>query len=77
MVSHDKSFTKQVNMTWLDKKVSDSKDQTEEDGTITKGNDYDQDGIDDEDFAYCSSAYINILKPKATTRLIQANYVNV
>lgn len=69
MVSHDKSFTKQVNMTWLDKKVSDSKDQTEEDGTITKGNDYDQDGIDDEDFAYCSSAYINILKPKATTRV--------
>lgn len=35
---YEKSFTKQLNMTWLDKEVSDSDDKTEEDGTVTKGN---------------------------------------
>lgn len=66
---YDKSFTKQLNMTWLDKEVSDSDDKTEDDGTVTKGNDYDQDGDLNEDFAYSSSASISILKPKATTRV--------
>lgn len=69
IISHEKSFTKQLNMTWLDKEVSDSNDKTEEDGSITKGNDYDQDGDLNEDFAYSSSASISILKPKATTRI--------
>lgn len=45
-------------MTWLDKEVSDSDDKTEEDGTVTKGNDYDQDGDLNEDFAYNSSAQL-------------------
>ncbi len=66
---YEKSFTKQLNMTWLDKEVSDSDDKTEEDGTVTKGNDYDQDGDLNEDFAYNSSASISVLKPDATTRI--------
>ena len=67
--NYDKSFTKQLNMTWLEKEVSDSKETTGEDGTKQEAIDYDQDGDYDEDFAYSSSAYINVVKPRANARI--------
>ena len=65
---YDKSFTKQVKMKWVDG-VTDSKDVKDEDGSLEECNDYDQDEVYDENFVYGSSASINIVKPKATTRI--------